>query len=66
MATGSKDAFLCGLGEVAIGAVLGYGVAAAVDAGLVARVTHRSPHRVIAPQVAVTGDGVRVGLGGTF
>ncbi|MBK7075371.1 MAG: hypothetical protein IPH44_24070 [Myxococcales bacterium] len=46
--------------------MIGYGVAAAVDAGVVARVTHRSPQRVIAPQVAVTGDGVRVGLGGTF
>jgi len=66
MATCSKDDFLCGLGEVAIGAMIGYGVAAAVDAGVVARVTHRSPQRVIAPQVAVTGDGVRVGLGGTF
>lgn len=66
MATCTEGEFLCGLGEAALGAVVGYGVAAVVDAGVVARVTHRSRQRVIAPQVAVTRDGVRVGLGGTF
>lgn len=66
MATCAEDEFLCGLGEVALGAVVGYGVAAAVDAGVVARVTHRSRQPVIVPRVAITGDGARVGLGGTF
>lgn len=66
MATCGEDEFLCGLGEAALGAMIGYGVAAAVDAGVAARVTRRARQRVIAPQVAVTGDGVRVGLGGTF
>ena len=66
MASCTEGEFLCGLGEAALGAMVGYGVAAVVDASLVARVTHRSRQRVIAPQVAVTADGVRVGLGGTF
>lgn len=63
---GDDPEFLCGLGEVAIGALVGYGVAAVVDAGVLARVTHRRGKAAVAPQVAVADGGVRVGLGGTF
>ena len=46
--------------------LVGYGVAAVVDAAVLARVTHRRGRAVVTPQVAVADGGVRVGLGGTF
>ncbi len=63
---GDDHEFLCGLGEAAIGGLVGYGVAAVVDAAVLARVTHRRGRAVVTPQVAVADGGVRVGLGGTF
>lgn len=62
MATCTEDEFLCGLGETAIGGFVGWGAAALIDAGLLARVTRRE----VIPQMAMTRDGVRVGFATTF
>jgi hypothetical protein len=67
-----KDEFLCGLGEAALGFLVGGVTAAAIDATLLSTgsddspVEEPRPRLSIAPRVAVTPQLAFAGLGGTF
>jgi hypothetical protein len=58
--------FLCGLGEAAVGATLGYLVAVGVDASTLAQGTRLERAPTWAPQLAASRDRVHLGLAATF